>query len=250
MRPGLTTARLVTLLVALLPQSAHCMMAICLQSNTEPRASECQLALRQILADTHPSNFGREETWVPIPDGMDDDPYFDDMMACGAQWIHGSCAVTMGCDRRARVSLLQIRDTAAQAVEACMEPHGQSPARAFNALAFFEDNFRSGWWVTVGPRDDFLYYRSEVDSSLELFMTRAGASMAYLLAWVRFVFGCDAGVPGERFRTDAGVSLVSASAGGLGMKRRESPLCGGERVAAEDRFTLGVRESGAGFRSC
>ncbi|MCJ1290306.1 hypothetical protein MMC34_001842 [Xylographa carneopallida] len=183
MRLRQSPALLVTLSLALLPQTANCIMALCLQSDNEPLASECQLAVQQILVNTPLSHASRLETWIPIPDGLDDDPRFDDMLACGAQWIHGSCAVTMGCDRAARASLLQIHDTAAQAVASCVGPRGQSPARSFNSLAFYDDRTRAEWWVTVGRPDDFLYYHVDVEQSLEVFMVRMEVAIASLLVW-------------------------------------------------------------------
>ena len=91
----------------------------------------------------------------------------------------------MGCDRAARASLLQIHDTAAQAVASCVGPRGQSPARSFNSLAFYDDRTRAEWWVTVGRPDDFLYYHVDVEQSLEVFMVRMEVAIASLLVWVR-----------------------------------------------------------------
>ena len=90
----------------------------------------------------------------------------------------------MGCDTQTHASLLQIRDTAARAVESCVGPQGQTPGRAFNALAFFEDEVRSDWWVTIGRPNDILYYYTEVEDSLNLFMVRAAATTVRLLEWV------------------------------------------------------------------
>ena len=90
MRPCLSTARLIKLFVVLLPQSANCIATVCLESDNEPRASECQLAIQQIVENASPAALARQETWLPIPEGMDDYPHFDDMMACGAQWITGA----------------------------------------------------------------------------------------------------------------------------------------------------------------
>ena len=101
----------------------------------------------------------------------------------------GSCAVTMGCDQVTRASMLQIRDTAARAVEMCVGPQGQSPAQSFDALAFFEDHTRSDWWVTIGRADDVLYYRVEVEHSLEVFRVRTEATVMNLLVWVCFSVG-------------------------------------------------------------
>ncbi|MCJ1384479.1 hypothetical protein MMC17_007596 [Xylographa soralifera] len=189
MRPSLSTARLIKLFIAFLPQSVNCIVAICLPSDNEPRASECQLAVQKILQGTPPDDVAYEENWVSIPDGMDDDPRFDDMLACGAQWIHGTCAVTMGCDALTQASMLQIHDTAARAVAVCVGPQGQTPAQSFDALAFFEDSISSSWWVTISRPSDELYYHVEVEHSLEMFQVRTRTSLTSLLVWYRLQLG-------------------------------------------------------------